>query len=750
MENFKDLVKFNRYKSVESFNNATDITSSTLSIVRLDENVMDIYLGRTKVTHSDLLKANEELKKLIDSLSVKVNEIDIDNKSINSIKVKQNTHSQSILDLKSDIKALQSEDIHIFEILDEIRKKLSNITGDNESPSISDIANLKQNIDDISKELLDKIKNNLSEINKLKTKDVTLIEDISGIEKDIKALQSEDIHIFEILNGLQSVSKTILSDIEFIKKDNENINDEILKLKEKIKHLTGVNVDNIISLEETLVKVEARLDILEKSDETFQSKIDEIDFDNKSIKEDVKKLQTFESTTNENIKLLEDDIQNTKDNISSLESNIQDYNNKFETLENNSNIISENIKSLENQIEELAVVDSNYLDEFNNIEQKINELSSIDETLQQDIELLKSKDDSSIPYDIIIAGLDGKLGAGNYNNGDTIPAGTNIYEILQNILCRELFPTNIKTTVASATASMNNLILSLDKSGIIEVGTLVKLISGSTNESYVNKVNSKIENIEYGYSTQNNNKQEFPDKYIEKECIAEIKDNIYTISASISGFTADTETNIKVTPESKTTEGGAALDETILGCVIEGDNKITINATGASYSYSANAIDKIYYCSNLGKTNEIQYHAGIGSVSGTTEKPTKSAEASVSGKYKYFLGYSDNTSYNQFDSDSIRALTEKSDWLNINSTTEVVGVSDIEKSNGKSIVIACPTKYKLSSIDTSLGNSMIELFTSQGEIDVKTGEIYTKYNVYVYPITNNTKIDYKNVKITKK
>ena len=726
MENFKDLVKFNRYKSVESFNNATDITSSTLSIVRLDENVMDIYLGRTKVTHSDLLKANEELKKLIDSLSVKVNEIDSDNddskKSINSIKVKQNTHSQSILDLKSDIKALQSEDIHIFEILDEIRKKLSNITGDNASPSISDIANLKQNIDDISKELLDKIKNNLSEINKLKTKDVTLIEDISGIEKDIKALQSEDIHIFEILNGLQSVSKTILSDIEFIKKDNENINDEILKLKEKIKHLTGVNVDNIISLEESLV----------------------------TIKEDIKKLQTFESTTNENIKLLEDDIQNIKDNISSLESNIQDYNNKFETLENNSNIISENIKSLENQIEELAVVDSNYLGEFNNIEQKINELSSIDETLQQDIELLKSKDDSSIPNDIIIAGLDGKLGAGNYNNGDTIKAGTNIYEILQNILCRELFPTDIKTTVASATASMNNLILSLDKSGIIEVGTLVKLISGSTNGSVVKKVNSKIENIEYGYSTQNNNTIESSDKYIEKECTAEIKDNIYTISASIIGFTADTETNIKVTPENKTTEGGASLDETILGCVIEGDNKITINATGASYSYSANAIDKIYYCSNLGKTSENQYHEGIGSVSGTTDKPEKSASSIITGKYKYFLGYSNNTSFDQFDSDSIRALTEKSDWLNINSTTEVVGGSNIEKSNGKSIVIACPTKYKLSSIDTSLGNSMIELFTSQGEIDVKTGEIYTKYNVYVYPITNNTKIDYKNVKITKK
>ena len=379
----------------------------------------------------------------------------------------------------------------------------------------------------------------------------------------------------------------------------------------------------------------------------------------------------------------------------------------------------------------------------------VNVLQANDESLQNEINSLKDKDDSLIPNDIIVAGLDSKLGAGNYNNGDTIPAGTDMYTILQNILCKELFPKNIKATVASATAYMNNLTLTLDKSNTIEVGTLVKLISGSTNGSYVNKVNSKIENIEYGYSTQNNNIKESSDKSIEKECTTEISDNEYTISASIvSGFTADTETNIKTTPENKTGEGIASLVETKLGCVVEGENKITINATGASYSYSANAIDKIYYCSNLGKTNEIQYHAGIGSVSGTTEKPTKSAEASVSGKYKYFLGYSNNTSYNQFNSDSIRALTVKSNWLNINSTTEVVGGTYIS-SDGTSIVIACPTKYKLSSIENSLGSSILGNFSSSGVVAVKTGEINTDYNVYVYPITNGTVIDFKNVKIAK-
>ena len=342
MEVFKDLVKFNRYKSVESFNNAKDITSSTISIVKLDENVMDIYLGRTRITHSNLLKANNELKNLINYLDSKLKDLesDVDNnkKSIININTKQNNNSQSISNIKSDIDALRSEDIHILKILGDINKKLSNITDNNVIPSFSDISTIKQNIENISKELSDKIKSNISEIKKLKTKDSSITENISVIKKDIDALYREDIHIFEIINGLQSVSKTIMSDIKFIKNDNKNINDEIISLKEKIRFLTGVNVDNI----ETLEGAHRRLTKLEKSDKEFQTKVDEIDSDINSIKENVKKLQSFESITNENI------------------------------------------KSLEEQIEELSGVDSDYFNEaFIDIEKRLNELSSTDEELQK-------------------------------------------------------------------------------------------------------------------------------------------------------------------------------------------------------------------------------------------------------------------------------------------------------------------------------------------------------------------------------
>ena len=762
MEVFKDLVKFNRYKSVESFNNAKDITSSTISIVKLDENVMDIYLGRTKITHSDLLKANIELKKLIDSFGVKLKEIESNvvksKKRVDNIDINQNSQSQSIFDIKNEIKSLHSEDNHILEILGKISKKLSKLKDNDTIPSFSDIVIIKQNIENVSKELLDKIKNNISEINKLKVKNVDFANDIYEIKKEILALHSEDIHIWNVLNGLKSVSETIMSDIKEIKENNENINNEILTLKEKIKFLTGVNVDSFVTLEEAnrrLDRAEARLDNLELSDETFQTKVDEIDIDIQSIKKDVGGLKIFESTIGESLKVLEDNIQDTNNKLKDIETINEE---KIESLKTETNdkinsletVTNEKLKLLESQIEELAGVDSDYYNSFfKEIEDRLDVLTSTDEDIRQDIEILKEKDDSLIPEDIIVAGLDSKFGAGNYNNGDKIPAGTDIYDILQNILCKELYPTNVNTVVASATANMNNLTLSLDKSDTIEVGTLVKLTSGSTNGSSVSTINSKISNIEYGYSTQNNNIKECFDSYIEKECIAEVSDNKYTISASIiSGFSADISKYVKTVPETKTGEGSAVLEETNLGCVIEGENKITINAEGASYKFNADAIDKVYYCSNLGKTNESQYHDGVEAISDETNKPTKSASASVTGKYKYFLGYSTNTSYEQFDSNTIRQLTVKTGWLNINSNTEVIGGTAI-KSNGKSIVIACPNKYKLSNIENGVGANILGNFKSQGVVKVKTGEIDTEYIVYVYPITNNTEVEFKNVKITK-
>ena len=127
---------------------------------------------------------------------------------------------------------------------------------------------------------------------------------------------------------------------------------------------------------------------------------------------------------------------------------------------------------------------------------------------------------------------------------------------------------------------------------------------------------------------------------------------------------------------------------------------------------------------------------------------TSTKSDTVTGKYYYFLGYSDNTTYNQFDSASVRALTTKSNWITVDGTTTIVDATAI-KSNGKSIVIACPSKYKLATVANGVGADILDNFSSFGKVTVITGVIETEYTVYVYPITNGAEVEFKNVTLTK-
>lgn len=347
---------------------------------------------------------------------------------------------------------------------------------------------------------------------------------------------------------------------------------------------------------------------------------------------------------------------------------------------------------------------------------------------------------------IVVAGIDGKFGAGNYSNGDVISTGTSIYEILQNILCREMYPENVSTRTASVKVDMKKLSASLNLKGEVEVGTSISLMEAKTNGITVTAEPSSIFNMAYGYSTSDNDTVESNNTSINSECVTSISDNLYTISATISkGFDAD-EINL---PETKSNEGDVELEETVIGCAGEGENKITISATGASYSYSAEPIDRVYYCSNLGNTDSTKYNVGLNAVEGTTEKPTISSELSIKGVYKYFLGYSSKTSFNDFNSTDVRSLTDFTGNIVKDGVTTILDNSTIAKSNGSSIVIACPSKYKLSTINNGIGASIIDNFTSRGTVQIATGEIQTPYNIYVYPITNNVTVEFKNVTLAK-
>lgn len=355
---------------------------------------------------------------------------------------------------------------------------------------------------------------------------------------------------------------------------------------------------------------------------------------------------------------------------------------------------------------------------------------------------------------IVVAGLDEKFGAGNYKNNDVITSGTDIYTILENILCKELYPEKVGKRSASASAGMDAPTITIDKTGTQEVGTKITLVTckaGASNAT--NKKDSLISGMTYGYSSSNDNTRDSEDTEIKTSVNVTVNNNVQTISATLSGFNADTTTYPQNTPQSVTVTGNTPplMVSTVLGCIVEGTNSITVNTTGCSYSVKCDAIEPVYYCSNLGKTNADKKTSKVEAVDTTTSNATSSGSTSVTGKYYYFMGYSDNTSFEQFTSDSVRALNTKTDWIVKDGTTTIVDATAI-KSNGKSIVIACPSNYKLASVNNGVGADILENFTtkgSQGVVSVKTGEINTNYNVYIYPITNGAVVEFKNVTLTK-
>ena len=353
-------------------------------------------------------------------------------------------------------------------------------------------------------------------------------------------------------------------------------------------------------------------------------------------------------------------------------------------------------------------------------------------------------DDTKLKKPIVVAGLSGQFGAGNYSNGNTIPAGTDIQTILQNLLCKELYPTPTSTngTISNSIAQPT---VTLSHSGTIEVGTEVSLNSASVAESTVSTTPNKVTGMTNGYSAADDDSADSTATSVSKDWSTSRTGNAYSMSATVTKFNGGNTT--ATTPATVATR---SMTATTLGYAAEGTNKIKVSVTGDTFTGSVAEIPVMYLVSNLGNTDASKKTTKVNAQSNITPAaPTNSREVSVTGKYKYFLGYSDNTTYNQFNSESVRKLNAKTNWIEIDGTTTIVSDKPSMTSNGKSIVVACPAKYKLATIQNGVGANILPNFTSVGNVDVTTGSITTSYKVYVYPITNGAAVEFKNVTLTK-
>ena len=330
-----------------------------------------------------------------------------------------------------------------------------------------------------------------------------------------------------------------------------------------------------------------------------------------------------------------------------------------------------------------------------------------------------------------------------------IESGTDMQDLLMSLFTKVTWPEptvtegQINTTIAAPSFTLKNGTTdATDKT--YEVGTVLTMSDVTLSEVTNATTARTCGEFTYGYSssvdgTINTGKT----VSIAASNITVNGDN-YTMSRD---FTTFTNADDSATPSTTASEVTLASASCVL---VEGECKVKVTVNGPKGECTFAAMPAYNVVSNVGtrdtaNTSPTKAEATV--KEDTT--PSNSKEIKVNGRYKYYVGYSTNTAYGQFDSASIKKLTAKSGNITPNGTTTILNDTTKLTSDGTSIVVACPAKYKLATITNGVGADILANFSSVGEVDYTNGSTTTKYKVYVYPITNGATVEFKNVTLTK-
>mgnify|MGYP003290147894 CR=1 FL=1 len=330
-----------------------------------------------------------------------------------------------------------------------------------------------------------------------------------------------------------------------------------------------------------------------------------------------------------------------------------------------------------------------------------------------------------------------------------IEAGTDVQSLLLSLFTKVEWPTptvtegKINTTIAAPSFTLKNGTTDASNQ-TYEVGTVLTM-SDVTLSAVSNTTTARTcSEFTYGYS-------DAVDGVITKTKTISIDatnitvngDN-YTMSRDFTTFTNADDSATPSTTASEVTLDGA-------DCVLqEGECKVKVSISGPKGECTFAEMPSYFVTSNVGTLSDE--HKSPTQTEATVKEdttPTNSKEIKVNGRYKYYVGYSTNTAYSQFDSAAIKALAAKKGDITVNSTTTILNDTTKLTSNGTSIVVACPAKYKLATITNGVGADILANFSSVGKVSYTNGSVTTEYMVYVYPITNGATVEFKNVTLTK-
>lgn len=274
-------------------------------------------------------------------------------------------------------------------------------------------------------------------------------------------------------------------------------------------------------------------------------------------------------------------------------------------------------------------------------------------------------DSTVLQKEIVVAGMSGQFGAGNYKNKDRIPAGTDIYTILQNILCKELYPESVTLTQGNITSSVAKPTISLSQSSTVTTyGTPCTLNSVTCGALSVKTTASTVTDLTYGYSSVDDDSADSTSTTITKNVTSSITDATYDLAVSFTGFNG--QTGITATGEGK---DACKIENTALGFITMGENKISVTQTGPAVRGEIEKIESGYTVSNLGNTDASKKYSAVAALSKQVDRPTSTQSQTITGVLPCFYNISNGSLVN--DATTQMSLTTGKTFTEISVPSEV-------------------------------------------------------------------------------
>lgn len=332
---------------------------------------------------------------------------------------------------------------------------------------------------------------------------------------------------------------------------------------------------------------------------------------------------------------------------------------------------------------------------------------------------------------------------------DGIPADTNLQALLFSLFAKEIYPNASVSNGKLASAFAKPSVSVASAGQTVEVGTPISVAQFAAYEPGNTPTARTYSEFTNGWSAADDDSKDGDGNPASVQVTSiSLNTGNYTVKRTYTLFGKSSDATTTVTNADKASVVIPA-DNVI---VEEGDNKVRFDISGPGHKGTVLASPEYFIVSNFGNTDSTKKVAAQNQQDLSNTSATAAyQEYKVTGRYKFFFGYTTKQTADSMTSDEIRALNGVAPgWINPSGNTQIFGDPGI-KSDGNSIVIAVPNTYELKTVTDSMGNSYVGNFNKIADVEVKlAGDAKTQYTVFMYPISSGTQMDLKNMTVGKK